>query len=300
MGSERNFRSHYYEKVGFRGVEEKRSLDILLAERPVDIEKIQSFALRFPLPGIYRLQVWQLLLGVLPTCSSSTEFCWEQRCEQYRECERVLTLTRRIQPGSSPATRATLVWLLETNRLKYDRASQLSDPACSTFAALLSSLAELAPDPETSYWVASRLYSVLEAGLGSGAGLTECLTRLLGEAESSLLSHCQAAGLLGGPALALCGRGCGGLLSPALLARLWDKLAAGSTRILAYTLATALIHCRAEVMAAESSDEMLAVLTSMKEERQETVLAAALDWWEGDCCPLDTRPEPHPAPATQQ
>ena len=64
-------------------MEEKRSLDILLAERPVDIEKIQSFALRyaspryrresavvrrFPLPGIYRLQVWQLLLGVLPTC----------------------------------------------------------------------------------------------------------------------------------------------------------------------------------------------------------------------------------------
>ena len=39
--------------------------------------------------------------------------------------------------------------------------------------------------------MASRLYSVLEAGLGSGAGLTECLTRLLGEAESSLLSHCQ-------------------------------------------------------------------------------------------------------------
>ena len=30
--SQRNFRSVYYEKVGFRGVEEKRSLEILLKD----------------------------------------------------------------------------------------------------------------------------------------------------------------------------------------------------------------------------------------------------------------------------
>ena len=34
--------------------------------------------------------------------------------------------------------------------VQYDRASQLSDPACATFATLLSSLAELAPEPEVS------------------------------------------------------------------------------------------------------------------------------------------------------
>jgi hypothetical protein len=39
-------RSHYYEKVGFRGVEEKKSLDILLAEKPIEREKLQSFCLR--------------------------------------------------------------------------------------------------------------------------------------------------------------------------------------------------------------------------------------------------------------
>ena len=78
MGSERNFRSYYYEKMGFRGVEEKKSLDILLREKPVDLDRIHNFCLRFPLPSIYRVQVWQLVLGVLPTNTHNTDFVWTQ------------------------------------------------------------------------------------------------------------------------------------------------------------------------------------------------------------------------------
>ncbi len=32
---QRNFRSAYYEKVGFRGVEEKKSLEILMKDNPL-------------------------------------------------------------------------------------------------------------------------------------------------------------------------------------------------------------------------------------------------------------------------
>ena len=44
-------------QVGFRGVEEKKSLDLLLGEKPVDLARVQNFCLRFPLPSIYRIQV---------------------------------------------------------------------------------------------------------------------------------------------------------------------------------------------------------------------------------------------------
>lgn len=36
---QRNFRSAYYEKVGFRGVEEKKSLEILLKDNPLGMLK---------------------------------------------------------------------------------------------------------------------------------------------------------------------------------------------------------------------------------------------------------------------
>ena len=62
---ERNFRSHYYEKVGFRGVEEKKSLEILLKDKPLDVIKLKQFCLRFPVPALHRNKVWKVLLGKL-------------------------------------------------------------------------------------------------------------------------------------------------------------------------------------------------------------------------------------------
>lgn len=61
---ERNFRSTYYEKVGFRSVEEKKSLEILLKDKPLDRGKLKQFSLRFCLPAVYRNLIWKLLLGI--------------------------------------------------------------------------------------------------------------------------------------------------------------------------------------------------------------------------------------------
>lgn len=66
MGNEeRNFRSYYYEKVGCRGIEEKKSVDILLKEKPWDIEKLKQFSLRFNIPSAYRNLLWKVQLGNL-------------------------------------------------------------------------------------------------------------------------------------------------------------------------------------------------------------------------------------------
>jgi len=65
MGTEeqRNFRSAYYEKVGCRTVEEKKTLERLLKEKPIELDNIREFARRFPVLGAYREAIWTLLLG---------------------------------------------------------------------------------------------------------------------------------------------------------------------------------------------------------------------------------------------
>lgn len=60
----RNFRQTYYEKVGFKGVEEKRSLEMILNERPLDVNRLTQFTCRFNLPDVHRERVWLLLLGM--------------------------------------------------------------------------------------------------------------------------------------------------------------------------------------------------------------------------------------------
>ena len=62
---DRNFRSHYYEKVGFRGVEERKTLEVLWSDDPLNIDKFCSFALKHSLPSCDRLQVWKVCLGTV-------------------------------------------------------------------------------------------------------------------------------------------------------------------------------------------------------------------------------------------
>ena len=51
---DRNFRSHYYEKVGFRGMDERKTLDTILKDDPISIEKCANFALRCNIPAVDR------------------------------------------------------------------------------------------------------------------------------------------------------------------------------------------------------------------------------------------------------
>ena len=68
----RNFRSNYLGKVGIKKVEEKKSIEILLKECPLDLSKLKSFCLKFQIPVTYRLHIWKVLLGKFYNSSLSS------------------------------------------------------------------------------------------------------------------------------------------------------------------------------------------------------------------------------------
>lgn len=51
MTDERNFRSSYLERLGCRSVDERKNLEILLKENPVNKIKLKQFCLRFVIPA---------------------------------------------------------------------------------------------------------------------------------------------------------------------------------------------------------------------------------------------------------
>ena len=67
-----------------------------------------------------------MLLGVLPVHTTSTEFVWSQRVEQFRESARALGVTRRISPATPSSIKITAVWLLERNCLKVGELANIS------------------------------------------------------------------------------------------------------------------------------------------------------------------------------
>lgn len=72
MDDKRNFRSTYYEKVGCRGVEERKSLEILLKDKPLNVLKLKQFCILFTVPNIHRNVLWNFLLGEISNRSSSS------------------------------------------------------------------------------------------------------------------------------------------------------------------------------------------------------------------------------------
>lgn len=51
MNDERNFRASYLERLGCRSVDERKNLEILLKENPVNKIKLKNFCLRFVIPA---------------------------------------------------------------------------------------------------------------------------------------------------------------------------------------------------------------------------------------------------------
>ena len=74
MEDTRNFRSSYYEKVGCRSVEEKKSLEILLKENPVNLPKLKQFLKLFSVPTSQRSIIYNVVLNVYPIFMESKEW----------------------------------------------------------------------------------------------------------------------------------------------------------------------------------------------------------------------------------
>uniref|UniRef100_A0A8C5PYC1 TBC1 domain family member 7 n=1 Tax=Leptobrachium leishanense TaxID=445787 RepID=A0A8C5PYC1_9ANUR len=119
--SPRNFRSVYYEKVGFRGVEEKKSLEILLKDDRLDIEKLCTFSQRFPLPSMYRTLVWKVLLGILPPHQETHSQVMAYRREQYIDVHHALQIIRFIDQSSPKREVFLHMYQLEMGRLPHNQ-----------------------------------------------------------------------------------------------------------------------------------------------------------------------------------
>lgn len=127
MIDERNFRSSYYEKVGFRSVEEKKSLEMLLRDRPYDKAKLKQFCLRFTVPTMYRTLVWKILFGIIPVYEENREFVMIQRTQEFHDLKRALKSAKVTDETTKPAQIFVMMWLLRSKRAKIDITLQLEN-----------------------------------------------------------------------------------------------------------------------------------------------------------------------------
>lgn len=312
MGDEKNFRSQFYKKVGLREVEEKRALEALLKEQPLDLERLTNFCWRSSVPAAHRHLVWKLLLQVVPRHAESHDYVRQQQRLAYEELWHAisalgLTGYTDITPvanatdglfeyhnhnyyhhprrgGSGPeAPRPEdqlFMWLVSRGQLLHPPRELLRQPESQQFLAIVRKTAGLMDCPVDVFWVSSSVWALLR---DNRAAVTAAVTEAAGTVRRehpTLHHHLVRSGIFSSGLLTdLCLSLFYDVFPESAMEKVLDKVVAGAFGILGCLTAALLLHLQQPLTTAATAMGVRSVLSNMRKEEAEVVVAAALEQW---------------------
>ncbi|KFV65474.1 TBC1 domain family member 7 [Dryobates pubescens] len=282
--SQRNFRSVYYEKVGFRGVEEKKSLEILLKDDRLDIEKLCTFSQRFPLPSMYRILVWKVLLGIIPPHHESHALVMKYRKEQYWDVHHALRVIRFINDSTPQVDVFLRIHQLESGKLPRNVAFPL-EPEDEIFLAIAKAMEEMVEDPIECYWLVSCFVNQLNSKhKDSLQQLPKILEQYLNIEDNRLLMHLKACTAINKLPYDLWFKKCfAGCLPESSLQRVWDKVISGSCKILVFVALEILLTFKMKIIALNTAEKITQFLENIPQDNTDAIVSKAVDLWHTHC-----------------
>ncbi|NXL63269.1 TBCD7 protein, partial [Chordeiles acutipennis] len=259
--SQRNFRSVYYEKVGFRGVEEKKSLEILLKDDRL-IEKLCTFSQRFPLPSMYRILVWKVLLGIIPPHHESHALVMKYRKEQYWDIHHALCVIRFINDSTPQVDVFLRIHQLESGKLPRN----LTFPLVSCHFLTLLRIFQFLSQPKM-------------------------LEQYLNIEDNRLLMHLKACAAMSKLPYDLWFKKCfAGCLPESSLQRqvlflsiFWDKVISGSCKILVFVAVEILLTFKMKILALNTAEKITQFLENIPQDNTDAIVSKAVDLWRTHC-----------------
>lgn len=275
---DRNFRIYFYNKFGVSAVEEKKHIESLLKEERVDVEKLKFFLLRFPLPSVYRLDVWKVLLGVWPAERSLHEFAQDARRQTYTNLYDALKVMERVD-DSTPLPEVYLkMHLINENLLPLEDKHLMIPLQNRTFCAMSSAVISLTDDPVDQFWVTSQFHRYIQKYSDQLVLLPEKVVDYLKKEDIKLCEHLQQQNILSAIPLTEWFQSCfAGVLPVSSFERIWDKVIGGSCMILVYVAVSIFIIFQRPLLNMKSSKEASEYLEKISVDGGDALVNKALD-----------------------
>ncbi|KRT86282.1 GTPase activator protein, partial [Oryctes borbonicus] len=271
---ERNFRSAYYEKVGFRSVEEKKTLDMLLKDKSLDMGKLKQFCLRFSVPPTHRKLLWKLLLGVLPMYVECHTFVIKQRQQEYEDLLRALEIMRVVDANTSKPQLFLAMWLLQSGRLHFESNLKME----SSFIPITQSLMQFFDDNVDIYWVSKCFYDNISKFEGDIPKLIESAWSLLEKEDFALYEQLYSAQIINNFPLRQWFSCCfAGILNENALGKIWDKICGGSYKILVFVVVVLFTNQRHKLMKVQNVEKAVECLSQISEETSEIIANKSIE-----------------------
>ncbi|GFS06225.1 TBC1 domain family member 7-like [Elysia marginata] len=276
---ERNFRSQYYDKVGFRSVEEKKSIESLLKEQPMRHEKLVQFCTHFGLPALYRIYVWKILLGILPLNQTCQDFVWFHRQEQVKELERAAILLCPDCINGPQEYKILIMKLLEKGNLPLQRKHLASEKRNKNFMAIVKTVNSLVSSEADLFWISTRFYSHINSLHSSFSQFPEYTMQCLIREDKSqkLYQHlCKHQVVTALPLEAWFHQCFASVLPETSVERIWDRMICSLGHILIFVAVAIFLVLRRPLMTMQSSKEIVNFLKQIPEDCGDRIVNEAL------------------------
>nr|XP_038951799.1 TBC1 domain family member 7 isoform X5 [Rattus norvegicus] len=268
--SQRNFRSVYYEKVGFRGVEEKKSLEILLKDDR---------------------------LGILPPHHDSHAQVMAYRKDQYSDVLHALTVVRFISDATPQGEVYLRMYQLESGKLPRSPSfplveirafrwnSILKELEDEVFLAIAKAMEEMVEDSVDCYWITRCFVKQFNNKYRDALPqLPRAFEQYLNLEDSRLLSHLKTCSAVSKLPYDLWFKRCfAGCLPESSLQRVWDKVVSGSCKILVFVAVEILLTFKIKVMALNSAEKITKFLENIPQDSSDAIVSKAIDLWHKHC-----------------
>lgn len=309
MGDERNFRSQFYGKVGLREVEDKRAVEALFKEQPLDERKFSNFCQRSVVPGAYRFLVWKLLLHVTPRYAESQDYVRQQQTLMFEELWRTLKsmgLQNIVVLGNDSSSDLTLpvidevntkhknkdgydipipenyllMWLISEAKLLYSPKDQLKYKAYQHFLKIVIKIQNLFDNPVDVFHVSSALYSLLRKNETAISNAVMEAIGMLRKENDSLHRHLMKVGLFSSTLLVdLCLSLFCDIFPETAVEKILDKVIAGAFRVFAFVIFSLLVHLKQPLMSVSSVENARSIINMIRKDEAEILVTSALDQW---------------------
>lgn len=280
MSDERNFRTYYYDKFGIGGVEEKKSLEILLKEKPISVEKLKQFCLRFAMPAMYRNYVWKLILDIICANPDSHDFQMKQHTQKYNDLKHAVQILRYAREDSPIGNVFLKMYLLESGQIKFEQYKY--DCEFEDFVLIAATMANICEDMTDAYLVSVEFYKMFKKSKDSNEILvqktSQCLKSEDGDRKLFDLFHKHD--LWNSLPLHLWFESCfAGVLPETSIERIWDKVIGGAHGIVVFVAVAIFQTFKRPLLSMKSKDEMVQYLMELPEDCGDIIVTKALDIW---------------------
>ena len=289
-----NFRMLYYDTLGLKNVDQKKILELLLGENPLNQDKLRSFSHQFILPAIYRSFVWKVLLDILPICKESNEFISDQRKGHFEDLKQALTTMHMFTSKDESSTERFSSWYPKNIVLMYlldmGMLSVLDVNVCKRDGSkihVLESISQIVcgitSDECDSFWISKYLFYQQEKFIGTFKKLPQFIKYYLQLEDQRLFEHlCEIKLFKVLPYENWFQTYFASVFVDCLeyLEKILDKLVAGSCNILVFVCVALLLTFSLNLKQLRSSEDALKLISHLKEDAGLAVIEKTMELWD--------------------